>query len=290
VAPGTTTRRCWVGLALAVVLAGFPASAGAIIFYQTGVGYRQPEFFIYHGDDLVPKPIDVTIGGCPAPGTPNALCGRLISEAGINGGRLFLRSGARYTRTDVDPMFRESAAYADTRIWITSVGGYVGSAPGAAFYFGLHGTLSKTTSDSSVLIQSFSSATLYAGSGGGVQCFGETDCLPGAPTHKVTVTDWAPSDGFRLTLRSDVAAVAPFGTPGGWDAEVVADFADTLEVLAIQLLDENGDPIPGVTLTALDNNGDPLVTFPSEPVPEPAQVLLVLTGGLVLAAVRKRRA
>ena len=131
---GPTTA---VAIALAVALGTFPASAGAIIFYQTGVGYRQPEFFIYHGDDLVPKPIDVTIGGCPAPGTPNALCGRLISEAGINGGRLFLRSGARFKRTDVDPMFLESAAYADTRITITSMGGYVGSAPMAAFYFGL---------------------------------------------------------------------------------------------------------------------------------------------------------
>ena len=186
-------------------------------------------------------------------------------------------------------MFPETAAYADTRISITEMGGYVGTAPRAAFYFGLSGTLSKTTSNADVTIQAFSVATLQAGSGGGVQCFGEVDCTPTQNVRKVTVTDWTPSQGFVLTLRSDVAAVAPFGTPGGWDAEVVADFSDTLEVLAIQLLDENDDPIPGVTLTALDDNGDPLVTFPNEPVPEPGQVLLVLTGGLVLAAARRQR-
>jgi hypothetical protein len=280
--------------ALAVLLVSVPAPASAIIFYEVGVGFRQPELFIFH-QDTVPRSIDTgefTFGGalCPAPGTPNYLCGRLRSEAGNNGGRLFLRSGARFERTDADPMFRETAAYADTKITITSIGGYAGTAPLAAFYFGLGGTLSKTASDANVNIQAFASATLQAGSGGGVQCFGETDCLPKPDPYKVTVTDWMPSQGFVLRLRSDVAAVAPFGTPGGWDAEVVADFADTLEVLAIQVLDENGDPMPGVTLTALDGNGDPLVTFPNEPptVPEPAQVLLVPTGGLVLALARRR--
>ena len=71
----------------------------------------------------------------------------------------------------------------------------------------------------------------------------------------------------------------------------MADFSDTLEIVAIQLLDENDDPIPGVTLTALDQNGDPLLTFPNEPTTcrSPARVLLVLTGGLVLAGARRKR-
>jgi hypothetical protein len=283
------------GVALAVALVTFPVSSSAAILYETGVGFRQPEFFIYHGLALEPTPIDITefsFGGalCPAPGTPNYLCGRLLSEAGNNGGRLFLRSAARFKRTDADPMFSETAAYADTRISITSMGGYVGTAPKAAFYFGLSGTVSKTASDPAVVTQAFSVATLSAGSGGGVQCFGEIDCTPTQRVEKLTVTDWMPSQGFSLRLRSDVAAAVPFGTPGGWDAEVVADFADTIEILAIQVLDENGDPIPGVTLTALDDNGDPLVTFSNQPVPERAQALLVLTGGLVLAARRRRRA
>ncbi len=263
-------RRRGLGLTLAVLLLSLPAPARAVIFYQTGVGFRSPEFFIYHGDAFVPDPIDISqfsFGGalCPAPGTPNYLCGRLVSEAGNNGGRLFLRSAARFKRTNADPMFRETAAYADTRITITALTGYVGTPPGAAFYFGLSGIRSATTTNANVLTQAFAVARLDAGTGGGVQCFGDVDCTPDPAQHVVKVSGWDPSQGFRLSLRADVAAVAPFGTPAGWDAEVVADFADTLELLAIQLLDENDDPIPGVTLTALDQNGDPLVTFPNEP-------------------------
>jgi hypothetical protein len=121
--------------ALAIALVTCPVSASAVILYETGVGFRQPEFFIYHGLDLVPKPIDITefsFGGalCPAPGTPNYLCGRLLSEAGNNGGRLFLRSGARFKRTDADAMFPETAAYADTRISITEMGATPAPRPG----------------------------------------------------------------------------------------------------------------------------------------------------------------
>jgi|GEM_PF-5519504 len=283
------------GLALASALALLPAPAGATILYTVGVGFRQPAFFV-QDEDVVPQSIDISefsFGGalCPAPGTPNYLCGRLLSEAGRAGGRLYLRSLARFERTDAAAGSPETAAYADSRILITSVGGYVGTPPAAAFYFGLSGTLSKTTSDPGVTVEAFSVASLQAGSGGFLQCFGEVDCTPEPSVHKITVTDWTPSSGFYLTLRSDVAAVAPGGHPGGWDAEVVADFTDTLELLAIQVLDENGDPMPDVVLTALDAKGDPLFEFPNDaPVPEPGRALLALTGSLALAAARLRSA
>lgn len=291
-----TTRRRGLGFALTVVLLALPASASAIISYEVGVGFRQPEFFINDGG-IEPASIDISefsFGGalCPAPGTPNYLCGRLLAEAGNNGGRLFLRTVARFERTDADPVFRETAAYATATIQMGPMGGYAAgtAAPRAAFYFGLTGTLSKTTTDPAVVIQAFSVAMLSAGSGGGIQCFGEVDCTPARRVQKLTVDDWVPSQGFRLNLRSDVAAVAPFGHPGGWDAEVVAEFADTLEVLAIQILDENDDPIPGIALTALDTNGDPMFTFSNEtPVPEPGHLVLALTGGLALATARRRR-
>jgi len=279
-------------LAIAVFgTAALPTSADALIFYEVGAGFRQPELFDFK-EDIVPQKIDFgefSFGGalCPAPGTPNFLCASVLSEAGNNGGRLFLRSKARIKRTNADPMFGETAAYADTVIEITEMGGYVGTPPKVAFYFGLSGTLQKTTTSGAVTVQAFAQATLQAGTGGGVQCFGEIDCLPSSAPKKLVVTGWTPSQGFRVRLRSDVAAVAPFGTPGGWDAEVVADFADTLEILAIEVLDENDVPIPGVQLTALDGEGKPVVTFPNVPVPEPGGAAMAATGAVVLAGARR---
>jgi hypothetical protein len=184
----------------------------------------------------------------------------------------------------------ETAAYADTTIWITEMDGWVapGPAPFAAFYFGLSGTLSKSATSGNVTVQAFARATLQAGTGGGVQCMGEIDCPPQPTVHRVVVEDWDPRQGMRLTLRSDVAAVAPFTSPGGWDAEVVADFGDTLEILAIEVMDEKGVRMPDVVLSALDENGDPVVEFSNVPVPEPGQALLALAGGFVWAVARRR--
>src|SRR6185369_12117647 len=100
---------------------------------------------------------------CGAPGTHDNLCGKLVSVAGLSGGRLFLKSAARFKRTDADVNRRETAAYADTTIQILGLTGYVSQAPGAAFYFGLSGQRSATANDGSVLIQAFAVATLYAG-------------------------------------------------------------------------------------------------------------------------------
>ena len=256
---------------IVAALTALPVTARAFIEYDTGVGFRQPEFFIFHGQSLTPQPINIqnfSFGGalCPAVGTHNYLCGSLVSDAGISNGRLFLKSGARFKRTDADVNHLETAAYADTTIQIYGLTGYVSMAPGAAFYFGLGGQRSATTNDGNVTIQAFAVATLYAGDATpSVQCFADFDCIPHSDPHKLVVHHFNPSDGFRLNLRADVAAGAPFGTGGGWDAEVVADFADTMELLAIQLLDENDDPIPGVMLTATDQDGVPILTFPNEP-------------------------
>lgn len=284
------------GLVLACALAVVPLPARAVIFYSGAVGARQPAFDVFEGDQLDPVKIDIaqySHGGtslCPAPGTPDFLCGRLLAEAGVSGGRLFLRSVARFQRTDADGGRPETAAYADTTIWITEMGGWVapGPAPFAAFYFGLSGTLSKSANGANVTVEAFSRATLQAGTGGGVQCAGEIDCTPEPAVHRVLVEDWNPSQGFRLNLRSDVAAAVPSNSPGGWDAEVVADFGDTLEILAIEVMDEQGVRMPDVVLSALDGSGTPVVEFSNVPVPEPGQLLLALTGSLVLALARAR--
>ena len=70
------------------------------------------------------------------------------------------------------------------------------------------------------------------------------------PNDRTTlkVTNWDPANGLSLNLRTDVKMFDPT-LATGWDGEGVADFFDTLELLAIQLVDENDQPIPGVTLT-----------------------------------------
>src|SRR5262245_32501027 len=102
-----------VVLIIAAVVA-LPAAASASITYSTGVGFRQPEFVISHNGGLVPEPINVDnypagSNVCPATG-PNGLCLRLISNAGLSNGRLFLKSGVRFKRTQADAAHHENAA------------------------------------------------------------------------------------------------------------------------------------------------------------------------------------
>jgi hypothetical protein len=281
------TIRCGC---LALMLLAAPA--GAAILYDAGAGFRTPGFNLLE-QGIEPQKAEVTefsFGGalCPAAGTPDFLCGSVLSEATIEGGRLLLRSKARFKRTNASSSTHpETAAYADTRITVTEIGGYAATAPKAVFYFGMSGTLEKAGGAAGVTLQAFSRATLSAGSTNSAQCFGlEVSCLPTPEPYTVLVEDFNPTLGFALMLRSDVAAVG-FGVADGWDAEVVADFADTLEVLAIELQDENGVPIPGVTLTATDGMGN-TVAIPSVPAPEPGAALLLATGAAVLTAARRR--
>ena len=50
-----------------------------------------------------------------------------------------------------------------------------------------------------------------------------------------------------------------------FDAEAVADFKDTLELLSIECKDANGATVPGVSLIITDNQGQPMYTFPNSP-------------------------
>ncbi len=257
-------------LALLLLLA-FPVPARGVVIYDAYAGFYPANFFYLHdGGGFLPAAVDsfdFSYGGalCPAAGTPNYLCARVRATAGINFGRLFLGAGARMKRTNAQ-FTQEHGAYAGARIDIYNVGGYAsGPAPGAYFVFGLHGTVSSSVTTAAVAVDSYTVATLYAGSGGGVQCFGPGGCPPSSQ-QQIKVTDWDPATGFSLVLRSDVKMFNPDEVTG-WDGEGVADFYDTLELLAVQLLDADDQPIPGVTLTFTDKDGQPIV-IPDTP-PEP---------------------
>jgi len=262
-----------VALFSAVVILGAPSAVPAAIF-EISSGFRQNGFNLYGSGE----PATVDSGAfsyrgalCPAAGTPNFLCGRIRGYSGFAGGdsgRILLRAEARLKRTNADATSPELAAYVDARAYSGPIGGYAATAPGAYFVFGLGGTLVNTKTDPDVTTFAFAVAEL-AGSGPyqAVQCFGVA-CLP-KEIVQVKVEDWNVSSGFYLRLRSDVG-ITNFPGKTGWDAEVVADFADTLELLAIQLLDENDQPIPNVHLTVKNAAGEDVPipdTPPATPTP-----------------------
>ena len=115
-----TTRSCCLAIGLLGCLA---SPARAVILFEAGAGFRQPELFDLK-QGVAPQKIDFgefSFGGalCPAPGTPNFLCASVLSEATVEGGRLLLRSKARFKRTNAASTSPETAAYADTRITVT---------------------------------------------------------------------------------------------------------------------------------------------------------------------------
>lgn len=245
-----------------------PAVARAALFEVT-TGFRQNGFTINgHGEPATADSGFFSYGGalCPAPGTPNFLCGRIRGFSGFEGGRIVLRAEARLKRSDANATSPELAAYSDVRAFSGPIGGYTATAPGAYFVFGLGGTLVNTKTDPDVSTAAFAVSEV-AGSGPyqAVQCFGVT-CLP-KEIVQVKLQDWNVSSGFYLRLRSDVF-MTNFGGKTGWSAEVVADFADTLELLAIQLLDENDQPIPNVHLTMKNAAGEDVPIPDTPPAPE----------------------
>lgn len=250
-------------LALALLLA--PARARAIVLYSSVIGWRFASStgpidtgFSFKGNRLEPttsgaRGLLLSRRGalCPAAGTPDFLCAEAFSAAGDAGGRLTLRSSTRLVRSGALGLGVD-AVYADTTVSILNLG-VVGVAPPVAnayVVFGLSGTRSLSASDPSVTTAASAVATL---DGAAVQCAGLA-CEP------VRFQNWTPQS-LRLNLRTDVAVAAPDGLP--FDAEVVADFADTFELLAIALHDENDQPIPGAAVVVTDGNGNTLQTIPS---------------------------
>ena len=66
-----------------------------------------------------------------------------------------------------------------------------------------------------------------------------------------------------IDLRADVGITAPLGAQ--FDADAIADYRDTLELLSIEPKDENGDTVPGVSLVIKDAQGQTTYTFPNTP-------------------------
>jgi hypothetical protein len=270
--PASFDERRWrmaVGVAAAVMAFGVVPSADAFVQHQVYAGFTNA-FDLLEAQRPDPRRIYVpefSYRGalCPAAGTPNYLCGRAEAATRLDGGRLSLKAEIRLKRTNAQPPLQTFFGYAGGSVLVGLDGWVLGPVPAAHFVFGLSGTIVNTTTDPNVATVAKSVVNLYAGDQTSVQCVAPTSCLPSSQ-QTLRITNWDPADGFMLALRSDVSMDAPQGS-SGYDVEVVADFSDTLELLAIQLLDANDDPIPGVTLSFTDAQGTVYVVPDTPPDP-----------------------
>jgi hypothetical protein len=234
---------------------GYTASAGWLF---PGVGNEG----ILQGGGDKPGMVfsnDFSFGGayCPALGSDNYLCANVLSSAELNGRRLTLRSSAKITRHKATSFAGTvELTYADTRIEICGVTGSVDTpVANDYFYIGLAGTASQSQSDPSLVVQATGVATFQ---GVNIQCIGD-----GRPCTPVKVPH-AGGDCYTLGLRADARVTNPSGV-APFDMEAIADFADTMELLAIEGRDENDQPIPGLQYSIVDSSGTPIVTFPNTP-------------------------
>jgi len=118
----------------------------------------------------------------------------------------------------------------------------------AAFYFGFHGTLVSTPSiPPLVIVETTVAAQLYAPGLHEIDCLGD-DCpaLVIPMTTEPNATDaWNPQTHVLYLRLATMARITSDVGANGWDADSIADFGDTLSLLAIQPQDESHNPIPG---------------------------------------------
>jgi hypothetical protein len=235
-------------------------ASGGWNFAGGGAGYSSD------GDDppvMVGSPTgEFSRGGalCPSPDTPDYLCATRFSAAGITGGRLWLKASATLKRKQAIGLGygnSDALVYGDTTVTIYNLGNTASLATGYVYFvFGLGGTATTTKTSSEVQSQASGVATL---SGIGIQCTG--DPCPPIPivVRWPSPVDFTSSHSFRLNLRADARAGAPVDFP--YDAEMTANFADTLELLAIQVHDENDQPRPDVKAFLTDTMGNPMPPY-----------------------------
>ncbi|HEY2387757.1 MAG TPA: hypothetical protein VGK30_12410 [Candidatus Binatia bacterium] len=276
----TSVRLRLSAALLAVALVAVAAPASALITYKAEDGYLfgAANYHHQHGGDPAFQSVDS--GLCPTTGPPLDICVHTRAAAGMDAvNRLYLSAGAQLRRQNASPAVvgqNSALAFASSEIEIFGLDGYVAMAPAAYFYFGLSGTILNTKTDVSVTTQTFAVAHLYAGSGASVQCDEINAQCPPNSVMALRVTSFQPSQHFEITLRSDVAIGAPTGV-GGYDAETNTDYYDTLKLLAIQLLDDQDQPIPDVHLTFNDPDGNPHEIPDTPPSPTPTATGLTPT-------------
>ena len=256
-------RARWVvGCAVAIATLGaVPGAHAIVIFHAEGGGFSGPTEIHPTKEDVVP-PQSVDDGEfsyhgaiCPAPNAPDYMCMRFAATADIVlGSRLALHALAHVARHDAAAFPQGAQAYATAQVEIIGMTGSLDTpAPSVYVYIGLAGTYATSSSSPDVVTQAFATVRL---NGALIQCDGTSSC----PPVKVPLN----GGNVSLSLRVDATVGAPTMV-SGYDGSAATDFFDTLEILALQPLDEHDQPIPGEYYTIPDVNGGPLVIDSTPP-------------------------
>jgi len=117
----------------------------------------------------------------------------------------------------------------------------------ARFHYGLTGIVSANPSAGTLMAEALATARLSAYSDVFLQCLGTT-CPPiEVPFGNGDPNKWDPHSSsavIGLYLRAD-ARVTPPVSATDFDAEVIANVFDTLQLHAIEVLDDSRQVVPG---------------------------------------------
>lgn len=256
-------RTLAAALVVAVALTSIVRNADAFVIYRaegtSNLG-SSPPFGITEGTT---PPVTRNFGdfsfngrACPAVGTPNFACARVFAQADlVQGRRVVLRAAARLTRTDTDGVAPLELVAATADVQLFNIGTVTSSPVGTAYVqLALSGTESATTTaPGRILPEAFHTVRV---NGALTECSVGTLCT-------VEVPEWS-SEYLRMTLRTDARVTNPeYLSFAGWSAEMVSDFSNTLELVAIELYDTNGNFIPDAQVIVGDGMGGTLFEIPT---------------------------
>ncbi len=247
-------------------------SADATVTYRAEAGWLffASEVFDIETGNTPGQTVTFTRGGvpCPAPTGPNYICAHAFAKADlVDGRRIALRADARLKRVDSNGLSFQELVYAFADVSLFNLEVVSPSPVGYAYVnLALSGTRTATASDASLVPQAFVTVTV---NGVVVQCDGVV-CPP------LRVPDFGGS--LRMQLRSDARVTNPnAGMFSGWDAEMVANYRDTLELVSIVLHDVNDQPIPGAQIFVGDGSGNRLFDIPA--TADPTTTTTTIPGG-----------
>lgn len=240
------------------------AAAAGLILYNVTAGpplppsNGVPEF---HGQSTVP----VTAGGlydsshggalCPDPSTADYLCGRYYASADLVGGRLLSLRTVAQLHVKNNTAKLAYAVFGDAKIEIFGMSMAAVSSPVGYAYFniGLSGNTVTNATDAGITVQAFTTVSV---NGLPINCAGNVCSV------KLDAAHFDPSYN-SLGLRTDVSITSTSGFAAPVAANAEANYADTVQLLSIELHDVNDQPIPGAEVYLADNNGDRILTFPN---------------------------